>query len=121
MGEAEALVRRWWDVWGAADLSVVEEICADPYVRHTSMGTERLSLVDYKKKLVQTQRVLRDAVTTVDDQVVHGDKVWSRATSRGVNLEAVDGNVLTWMTIHRIEAGKIAEVWVASLPGVDWH
>ena len=83
--EARALVRRWWDgIWREGDLSIVDDLCTDPYTRHTGMGTERLSHQEYKAKLVQTQRVLRGAVTTIDDEVVVGDKVWSRATSRGI-------------------------------------
>jgi ketosteroid isomerase-like protein len=119
--EARALVRRWWDVWRDGDLAIVEELCTDPFTRHTGMGTERLGLEEYKRKLVQTQRILRGAVTTIDDEVVVGDRVWSRATSRGVNIEHLDRSVMTWMVIHRIEDGRIAEVWAATLPGVEWE
>lgn len=120
--ESRALVHRWWDgIWHDGDLSIVDELCADPYIRHTGMGTERLSLAEYKKKLAQTQRVLKGAVTTIDDEVVVGDKVWSRATSRGVNLDTVERSVMTWIVIHRIENGKLAEVWAATLPGVEWE
>ena len=120
--EARALVRRWWDgIWREGDLDIVDELCTDPYTRHTGMGTEHLSHDEYKKKLVQTQRVLRGATTTIDDEVVAGDKVWSRATTRGVNLEHDDATVMTWMVIHRIEGGRLAEVWAATLPGVEWE
>lgn len=119
--EALALVRRWYDIWREDDLSVVDELCTDPYIRHTGMGTERLPLAEYKKKLAQTTRVLKGAVTTIDDFVVDGDKVWSRATSRGVSLEAVDKAVMSWIVVHRIEGGKLAEVWAATVPGVEWE
>ena len=120
--EARALVRRWWDgIWREGDLGIVEELCTDPYTRHTSIGTERLSHEEYKQKLVQSQRFLRGAVTTIDDEVVVGDKVWSRATSRGINVEHVEGSVMTWMVIHRIEDGRLAEIWAATLPGVEWE
>lgn len=123
MGDEEALtlVRRWYDIWRQDDLSVVDELCTDPYIRHTGMGTERLSLAEYKKKLAQTTRVLKGAVTTIDDFVVHGDKVWSRATSRGVNLDTVDTSVMSWIVVHRIEDGKLAEVWAATVAGVEWE
>lgn len=119
--EARALVRRWWDgIWREGDLTIVDELCTEPYIRHTGMGTERLTRAEYKKKLIQSQRVLRGAETTIDDEVVVGDKVWTRATSRGVNLEGADKAVMTWMVIHRIEDGRLAEVWAATLPGVEW-
>ena len=128
MGEAEAraLVARWFEIWRANDIGIVDEIFADPIVRHTGMGTERLSLKQYKERLVQAQRVLRGAKTTIDDQVVDGDRVWTRATSRGVNVEtatadAESATVMTWLMIHRIADGRIAESWTATLPGVDWQ
>ncbi len=124
MDEALAveLVRRWWvEAWEGDDLSVLDEICTDPYVRHTGLGTERITLEEYKHRLGQQRQVLRNAVTTIDDQVVAGDKVWTRATSRGVDFTAIDRSVMTWITIHRIEGDRIAEAWVATLPGVEWE
>lgn len=124
--EARALVARWFEIWRANDLGIVDEIFADPVTRHTGMGTERLALKDYKERLVQVQRVLRGAQTTIDDQVVSGDRVWTRATSRGVNLETATADaeaatVLTWLMVHRIADGRIAESWTATLAGVDWQ
>jgi len=123
--DAEAkvrLVQRWWDeLWGGDDLSVLAEICTDPYTRHTGLGTETLSLAEYERRVRQQRQVLRNATTTIDDQVVDGDKVWTRATSRGVDFTAIDKSVMTWITVHRIADGKIAEVWVSSLPGVEWQ
>lgn len=120
--DARALVRRWWDgIWGDGELDIVDEICTDPYVRHTGMGTERLTRAEYKGKLVRTREVLYGAVTTIDEQVVVGDRVWTRATSRGVHLAAADRSVMTWMVLHRIEGDRLAEVWAATLPGVEWE
>ena len=31
-----------------------------------------------------------------------------------------DSTVMTWMVIHRIEGDRLAEVWAATLPGVEW-
>jgi hypothetical protein len=119
--EARALVRRWWEgLCGQGDLDVLDEICTDPYTRHTGGGSERLSLAEYRQRLGRTRKVLQGAVTTIDDQVVSGDRVWTRATSRGVHLASAEQPVMTWMVVHRIEADRLAEVWVATLPGVEW-
>jgi hypothetical protein len=32
----------------------------------------------------------------------------------------VEHAVITWIVIHRIADGKIAETWAATLPGVAW-
>jgi ketosteroid isomerase-like protein len=120
--QARALVQQWWDcVWRDGDLSVLDEICTDPYTRHTGLGTSTSTLEEYKKVLASAQTRIKSAATTVDDQVVDGDKVWTRATSRGVNPTGGAGAVMTWLTIHRVAGDKLTEVWAAAIPDVDWE
>jgi hypothetical protein len=119
---ARELVRRWWTaVWRDGDINAVDQLVTDPFIRHTSAGTSRSSLKDYKKALVEFQRVLHDARTVIDDEAVAGDRIWVRATSRGANLETGGPALVTWMVCFRVEGGKLAETWVAVLPGVDWE
>jgi predicted SnoaL-like aldol condensation-catalyzing enzyme len=120
--QAIAFLRRWFDeIWHKGNLDVLDELVHDPYIRHTSQGKETISVAEYRKRVVQSQRVLHGAATTIDDHVVSGDRIWARATSRGVNLETVGPNTITWMTCYRIVDGKVAEAWIATLPGVDWE
>ena len=58
--------------------------------------------------------------TTIDDRVVDGDRVWTRATSKGINRETGERSIVTWLLVQRIEGGRIAEHWVATFTGVDW-
>ncbi len=58
--------------------------------------------------------------TTIDDRVVAGDRVWTRATSRVINRETGEGSIVTWLLVQRISDGLIAEHWVATFTGVDW-
>jgi ketosteroid isomerase-like protein len=118
--EKRALVARWWAIYRDGDVDVLDELCTEPYTRHTSMGTERVSLADYRKRLLAAMEVVRGAVTTVDDQVVDGDRVWSRATSRGVNRTTDEPLVISWLAVHRIEGDRLAESWTTAVPGVDW-
>jgi predicted SnoaL-like aldol condensation-catalyzing enzyme len=123
LDEAQAitLLRRWFDeIWHEGNLDVLDQLVHDPYARHTSQGSETISVAEYRKRVVQSQRVLHGAATTIDDYVVSGDKIWARATSRGVNLETVGPNTITWMSCYRMVDGKVAEAWIATLPGVDW-
>jgi ketosteroid isomerase-like protein len=116
-----AISTRWWDeIWRDGDLDVIDQIFADPFVRHMGAGTEVESCAAYKGRLSEFQRVLSRAETTIDDRVVDGDKVWTRATSRGLNRETGEAAVVSWLIIQRIEGGRIAEQWVATFPGVDW-
>jgi ketosteroid isomerase-like protein len=119
---ARQLLRDWWDrVWGEGDVAALDELITDPYIRHGVSGTEVLRRGDYKAKLVQYQRVLHRPVTTVDDSAVAGDRIWIRATSRGLNLETGMPSVMTWIGVHRIEDGRLAESWLTALPNVDWE
>jgi SnoaL-like domain len=114
--------QRWWDdVWREGKLDALDEICTDPFIRHTGTGTERVDLRAYKGRLSEFQRVLSRAETVIDDRVVSGDRVWTRATSRGINRETGERSIVTWLLVQRIENGRIAEHWVATFPGVDWN
>ncbi|HWL43632.1 MAG TPA: nuclear transport factor 2 family protein [Ilumatobacter sp.] len=115
------LSRRWWnEVWRDADFDVVDEILADPVVRHASSGSTVTSREEYKRLLADFQRTLCRPQTTIDDQVVSGDRVWTRATSRGLNRETGEPAVVTWMVVQRIVDDRIAEQWSLTSWGVDW-
>ena len=112
---------RWWDeVWRDGEFAVVDEILADPFVRHSGTGTSVVSRAEYKQQLVEFQRTLCRPQTTIDDRVVSGDRVWTRATSRGFNRETGQAAVVTWMLVQRMTGDRIAEHWVLTLRGVDW-
>jgi hypothetical protein len=120
--DATAIVGRYWDgLWARRDLAVIDELIAEPYVRHSSAGTRTLTRAELKREVREAWRLLHDPATTIDDQVVHGDRVWTRATTQGVNLDTGERSVLTWLVVHRIAEGMLAESWSATLPGVDWR
>ena len=121
-GSALAVSQRWWDdIWRDGNVDAVDEIFAEPLIRHTSTGTEKVSRAAYKGRLRDFQRVLSRVQTTIDDRVVSGDRVWTRATSSGINRETGDRSVVTWLIVQRVEQGRIAEQWVATFTGVDWR
>lgn len=118
---ARSLMRAWWErVWREGDLDALDEILTDPYTRHTSAGSETITREAYKAKLANSQRLLYRPDTTIDDEVVVGDKIWTRATSTGLNLDTGEVATITWMTIHRVADGRLAEAWIAALVGVHW-
>ncbi|GMU78791.1 MAG: hypothetical protein AMXMBFR46_15850 [Acidimicrobiia bacterium] len=119
--DARALLRAWWErVWHEGDLDALDDLLTEPYTRHTSAGSETITREQYKAKLVQGQRLLYKPDTTVDDEVVAGDKIWTRATSKGINLDTGDVSTITWLTVHRVEDGRLAEAWIAAMVGVEW-
>lgn len=120
--ELVALARRYWDgLWTRRDLGVIDELFAEPYTRHSSAGTKILRRRDLKREVREAWRLLHDAVTTIDDQAIAGDRVWTRATTEGVNLDTGEPSLLTWLVVHRVADGKFVESWSATLPGLDWR
>jgi SnoaL-like polyketide cyclase len=121
-GEGREIVGRYWDgLWRRRDLSVVDELIGESYVRHSSAGTRSLTRTEFKGELKQAWRLLHDPTTTIEDQVSDGDNVWTRATTVGINLDTGETSVVTWLVVHRVSGGRVVEAWVASLPGVDWR
>jgi ketosteroid isomerase-like protein len=120
--EAKSIIGRYFDgLWHNRDLDVADALIGDPYVRHSSAGTRSMNVAQYKRELKQAWRLLHDATTTIDDQVAEGDKVWTRATTTGINLDTGEPSVVTWLTVHRLAGGRVVESWSATLPGVDWR
>jgi hypothetical protein len=116
-----AVSQRWWDdIWRDGNVDAVDEIFTEPLIRHTGTGSETVTRSAYKGRIAEFQRVLSRVTTTIDDRVVDGDRVWTRATSRGINRETGERALVTWLIVQRIESGRIAEHWVATFPGVDW-
>ena len=117
-----SIVQRYWDgLWNRRDVTVIDELIAEPYVRHSSAGTRSLSRAQFKREVRESWQLLHDPATTVDDQVTAGDRIWTRATTTGVNLDTGQTSVVTWLVVHRVADGQIVESWSATLPGVDWR
>ena len=120
-GDILAVSQRWWDdIWRDGDIEAVDEIFSDPFVRHTAAGTETETRAAFKARLSEIQRALSHPDTVIDDRVVQGDTVWTRATSSGLNRETGEPSIVTWLMIQRFEHERVVEHWVATFPGVDW-
>jgi crotonobetaine/carnitine-CoA ligase len=117
----EIVARYWEGLWQRRDLDVVDELMGEPYIRHSSAGTRVLTRAELKRELRKAWQLLHGATTTIDDQVTGGDKVWTRATSQGLDLSTGATSVVTWLVVHRLAAGRLVESWSATLPGVDWR
>jgi len=116
-----AVSDRWWnEVWRDNDLDALDTLLADPFTRHTLTGSETLSAATYKARIAEFQRAISRATTRIDDRAVSGDRVWTRATSVGINRETGERALVTWLIVQRVVEGRIAEQWVATFPGVDW-
>ena len=115
------VVEQWQArAWGQCDLGAVDELVADPLLRHGPAGTERRTHEELKRDLKSYQRALGPVEVVVHDRVVDGDRVWSRTTMHGANIETGVPRTLQWLQIHRVVDGRIVELWSLYASDVKW-
>ena len=118
----EELVRRRVDAINAGDLEALGEVLAPDVVTHYGSG-EAVHGLEALGGLLAGFSAFSDLVVTIDDLAVDGDRVGARYTSRGRQNGEFLGIPNTGRSvefggagIHRIEDGKIVEVWTVD----DW-
>ena len=116
-----AVVERWQErAFGECDLAAVDELVAEPFVRHGPGGTATRTHAELKHDLRQYERALGKPTITVHGRVADGDRVWSHVTLRGVSIDTGDLRTVERLQIHRVIDGKIVEVWSLYATDVDW-
>lgn len=121
LSDSSRLAQRWWEeVWERGELDVLDEILSDPFTRHSSRGTIVEPVDAYKRLLRSAQRTFHRPVTDVHALDIVGDRMWTRATSRGMNLDSGARHVVSWLLLQRVVSGRIAEMWVLTGHDVDW-
>lgn len=115
------VVEQWQRrAWGEFDLTAVDDLAADPITRHGPSGTTTRSHDELKHDLKQYQRTLCKPEITVHDRAVDGERVWSRVTMRGHNMETGEPRTVQWLQIHRVVDGRIVELWALYTSDVKW-
>ena len=115
----KALVRRFLEARAAADLDVMDEVLAPDFVDRSVLPGQGPCREDFIRETAQDIAGVSNLRVYIEDQVASGDKMITRFSAtrthdRGPYLGiAPTGKEInsTVITIHRIEAGKIAEEW----------
>jgi serine phosphatase RsbU (regulator of sigma subunit)/predicted ester cyclase len=115
----KALVRRFMEARAKADLNAIEEMLAPDFVSHGMLPGQQPDREGYKRQVAEYGTAFSDRRFVIEDQVAAGDKVVSRMSGRGTHDRrellgvAPTGREMTnmFISIHRIEGGKIAEEW----------
>jgi serine phosphatase RsbU (regulator of sigma subunit)/predicted ester cyclase len=122
--ENMTLARRFLEARVKGDVDAVDELMAPDYVSHTSLlSKQEPDREDLKWVTAQLSAALSNVSVHFEDQVAAGDKVVTRFVAhvthdRGELMGVTpSGKELTFMpvVIQRIEGGKIAEEWGASM------
>jgi len=115
----KALVRRFWEAVARGDLDSIDELLALDFVDHSLLEGQESGREGYKQQVAEQHAALSDIRPNIEDQVAKDDKVVTRITWHSIHdrgeyygLMPRDKEVVvTAMSMHRIEGGKIAEEW----------
>ena len=116
-----AVIRRFLEARGRADLDAMEEMMAPDFVDHTLGPGQAPDREGYKRQVGESATAFSDVRFVIEDQVAVGDKVVSRISGQGTHDRrallgtAPTGREIASMAIfiHRVSGGKIAEEWGA--------
>jgi predicted ester cyclase len=117
--ENKALVRRFLEA-RVNNLNELDEILAPDFVSHIKLvPSQQPGREGFKQALAGLYAAFSNRRLIVEGQVAEGDEVWTRFTVRSTHDRgelmgvAPTGRELSSRSIeiHRIEEGKIAEVW----------
>jgi steroid delta-isomerase-like uncharacterized protein len=118
----EELVRRRVEAINTGDFEALGEVLAPDVITHYGSG-EAVYGLEALGGLLAGFSAFSDLIVTIDDLAVDGDRVGARYTSRGRQQGEFLGIPNRGRSvefggagIHRIEEGKIAEVWTVD----DW-
>ena len=110
--------RVWQEVWHQGDLSRVDELFTQDFVRHDPGGRVLHGTNQNRQFINSIRKAFPDVHYTVDDQIAEGDKVVVRYRFQGTHLGEFQGMpptkklvTYTGILIYRISDGKIAEQW----------
>jgi hypothetical protein len=114
------VVEQWWGVWRDGDLDTIDEIVAEPFVRHSARGTVVRTRQQVREDMVQFRETLELSDVRFDACTVAGDQVWCRVTTTGVNVPTEEPSTMSWLQNCRVVDGRIEEMWWLYVLGVDW-
>src|SRR5215203_2618433 len=119
--ENKALTRRSWEIVTQGNLDTLEdalaEVYADDIVLHEPDEDVR-GVEGLKQFVTMIRSAIPDLRITLEEDIAEGDKVVSRWRAQGTHQGELMGIaptsnqvIITGITIHRIEDGKIVEEW----------
>lgn len=119
--DPEELIRTFWGrVWLRGELELIDELFAEPFVRHWAEGTQVLTRDEYRNRIADALDRSSPVSAHIDALDVVEDRVWARISSTRVAVATHQTMAVTWMQQHRIVDGRIAETWTLYETGLQW-
>jgi predicted ester cyclase len=126
--ENKALARHFMEALVTGDLEAMDEAMAADFVSHAGLFSDQEpDREDTMWAIAQVSAAVSNASVHFEDQVAGGDKVVTRCIARATHDRgelmgvAPSGKEMTntFIVIHRVERGKIAEEW--SIGTMAWN
>ena len=116
--ENKAVVRRFYEVFRAGDMSIVDEVLSSSFVEHNPFPEQAPGPEGMKQLLGMMRAAFPDSAILLEDLVAEGDKVAVRAemtgTHRGefMGIPATGKKVtVTGISFYTVADGKITGHW----------
>ena len=114
----KAVVRRFYEVFRAGDMSILEEVLSSNFVDHNPFAGLPPGPEGLRQVIGTLRAAFPDSGISVEDMLAEGDKVAVRAemtgTHRGefMGIPATGNKIaVTGISIYKVAGGKITDHW----------
>ncbi len=115
------LFDRWQRVWQQGEYDLVASCVAQFYIRHDEAGDRTVTREAYTAELASIRKERPDIRVVVYDHLFEGNRAWFRFAFKWSDPTTGAPCSRAGMQSYRIEAGKLAETWLALQPmGSAW-
>lgn len=115
------LFERWERVWHEGESDLISACVAPTYLRHDHLGDRTVTRDAYRAELANVRANRPNIRVVVYDHALSADRAWFRFAFQWTDPETGEPQSQAGMQAYRIEAGKLAETWLALLPlGSAW-
>jgi hypothetical protein len=115
------LFDRWERVWHKGQLNLVASCVAEHCTLHDENGDRTITRQAYANEIAQTQAARPNLHVVVYDHAFKDDRAWFRFSAKWRDAQTGEQYYRAGVQSHRIEGGKLAEIWLAFMPlGSKW-
>jgi hypothetical protein len=115
------LFDRWERVWHEGQYDLVPDCVQPNYIRHDEAGDRTVTREAYAAEIAKVREERPNIRVVVYDHSFEGNRAWFRFAFKWPDLKTGEPRTRAGMQVYRIEAGKLAETWLALQPlGLAW-
>jgi len=121
LSDVRDLFDRWERVWHEGQYDLIPGCVAPTYIRHDENGDRTVTREAYAAELAAIRQERPGIRVVVYDHSFTADRAWFRFAFKWPDPTTGEQRSRAGMQSYRIEAGKLAETWIALQPlGSAW-